>query len=212
MVRLGNRGWPSISAPSASQFCGKAVDENHALGIADIQDGHLLRARLQGDVAADLASRRTPASPCSFRTRNWRPSRRSKRRCLGPAPVWMVTCSPRWPESISKRGRAARTVARHLGLAAVGVEQANGACRGSGSSRRRRCRCGDRRWRAPWRPGRPREPGPPSVSRKSFPAPCALVKGMVMMSVALVDFDHRSAFDFNRLYQMIARAGFERRL
>src|SRR5271170_3180480 len=43
-------------------------------------------------------------------------------------------------------------------------------------------------------------------SRKSFPAPCALVKGIGIL-VAFVNFDHRSAFDLHCLYQMITGPG-----
>src|ERR1700679_3313731 len=48
------------------------------------------------------------------------------------------------------------------------------------------------------------------VSRKSLPAPCALVKGICIL-IPLVNFDYWSAFHFNRLYQMVAGAGSERR-
>ncbi len=43
---LGAQGLPIL---------GKAFDENHALGIADIEDRNLLLAALERDAAADLA-------------------------------------------------------------------------------------------------------------------------------------------------------------
>ena len=91
LVRFGKRGWPSISAPSASQFGGKAIDENHALGIADIQDGHFLRAALRAAGCSESRAASNTGEPMFISNRNRRPLRCEQAQMLGPAPVWMVT-------------------------------------------------------------------------------------------------------------------------
>ena len=103
---------------------GKAIDENRALGIADIQDGHLLRAGLQGDVAADLASFKHRRAHVHFEPK-LAAIAAQQAQMLWPGAGEDGDFTPLALDQSAGRS-AARAVAGDFSFATVGIEQPNG--------------------------------------------------------------------------------------
>ncbi len=196
LVRFGKSGCVSISAPTSRQSKSKLLHEHRALRIPYVEDRRIQPSRCIRRVRARAVSRR--GLPMFISNRNALPWRSISRRSSTPAPVPMriVVAAP------------SRSAIRNAAAQRVPLPDISGslpselnsriavACRlRSGArpaaSRRLRRRCAGRRSRERHSAVGSAGASSAQVSRKSFFAPWALVKGISSCSAVDLEWPAR---------------------